>query len=669
MPQKAQPRRRPGRPPAPIVEFPDPLWEAHDTPEAFHEALDFHMRRHGDNVWRLFRALKAKGALIDRTTITSWRNGAKAPRTVATLRALDLIEDRYRLDRGELRKLLPRGRAISGHGPSKTPHALSRRLAWHLPDDFGRRSSVEQTEILAWVRENILSGGTAYRRYQSEVCKTRFAIRFEAVPISPGAGHPHCAPASLAEEMADLLHFKTATLTDAGYQRSGVWNTETASQRVEHLGLMLGALCASPDGEVRGAGAPLEDVSLGHLVFPGVWDWYLGWRERRRGFFTGWEADMLLLAAAFTRERTGWLRQTPRLADNLVPLKNLVSETELAVVRADWGAACDRMNQHALNRAREVQRVARVHRDPFEPLLPVLEAASPLEAYRRITEEILRLMPDARRYPLQAAEATRSFLMLRFGLHLGLRQKNLRELLVRRRGEPATPERDLERLKRGELRWSTGEQGWEVFIPCAAFKNSNSAYFSRRPFRLLLPDLGDLYRWIDTYLERERAVLLKGAPDPGVFFVKTVKRSSRDAAFTQTAFYEAWRLTIQRYGIYNPWTGRGAIAGLLAHGPHSVRDVLATHVLKQTGSYEQASYAIQDTPATVAQHYGRFLPQDKAAIAARLLNKAWIEPLTQSDRPLPRDRGGIGRPTPPDPTTISMARPGSGIGAPGRSRT
>jgi hypothetical protein len=54
-----------------------------------------------------------------------------------------------------------------------------------------------------------------------------------------------------------------------------------------------------------------------------------------------------------------------------------------------------------------------------------------------------------------------------------------------------------------------------------------------------------------------------------------------------------------------------------------VRDVLATHILKQTGSYEQASYAIQDTPETVESHYGRFLPQDKAAIAAQVLNRAW----------------------------------------------
>lgn len=62
---------------------------------------------------------------------------------------------------------------------------------------------------------------------------------------------------------------------------------------------------------------------------------------------------------------------------------------------------------------------------------------------------------------------------------------------------------------------------------------------------------------------------------------------------------------------------------LLPHGPHSVRDVLATHVLKTTGSCEQASYAIQDTPVTVQAHYGRFLPQDKVALAAAVLNKVW----------------------------------------------
>lgn len=86
-------------------------------------------------------------------------------------------------------------------------------------------------------------------------------------------------------------------------------------------------------------------------------------------------------------------------------------------------------------------------------------------------------------------------------------------------------------------------------------------------------------------------MLLGGAEDPGTFF--------------------------------NSYTGRGSIRGLLRHSSHDDRDVLATHILKKTDSYEQPSSAIEDTAEMVAQHYGRFLPQDKAAIAERVLNWVW----------------------------------------------
>ncbi|WP_235523503.1 hypothetical protein [Sphingobium sp. Leaf26] len=53
-----------------------------------------------------------------------------------------------------------------------------------------------------------------------------------------------------------------------------------------------------------------------------------------------------------------------------------------------------------------------------------------------------------------------------------------------------------------------------------------------------------------------------------------------------------------------------------------MRDVFATHILKHTGSYEQAVYAIQDTPEMVVKHYGRLI-QDKAAMAVKILNRFW----------------------------------------------
>ncbi len=49
----------------------------------------------------------------------------------------------------------------------------------------------------------------------------------------------------------------------------------------------------------------------------------------------------------------------------------------------------------------------------------------------------------------------------------------------------------------------------EVLIPAVAFKNAHSSFFGDKPFRLILPDLLDLYRYIDAYVERHRAVLLR----------------------------------------------------------------------------------------------------------------------------------------------------------------
>jgi len=639
-----------GPAPKPISPFPDPLFEATDDPASFQDALIYHMRRFGDSYWQLYRAVVRLTETFDSKTLLSWIQGERVPRSVASFDILRRIEMRYRLSEEYFKEKLPhQARSLYGHDLGDISPAERRRISLHLPDDFSSLPFTKREEILDWVRRVIISGSTEYRRYQAAASKQRYAIRFPGVTYGGGSLSPRAlasaananqniatelddpdllsgvvdAPPRLAMEMADLIRFKTSTLTAIGLQRNGVWGEETASQKIEHLGLMFGALAASPSGIVKGRGVPLSQLSFGLLVFPGIWDWYLQWREQRRGFYTKWEEDMLMVAQALTRAEVGWIRQHPELLKNVRPIEGLIAPEEIEFATRDWNGACDAFHRHAANRSKEIQRVMRVHRDPFEPIMCILEADSPLAEYRKITDEILKRMPDEDRYPRPAAEAVRSFLLLRLGLHLGLRQKNLRQLRVCPRGHFPTSERRLEDMKCGELRWSDREDGWEVLIPSVAFKNASSSFFGQKPFRLILPDLLDLYKYLEAYIDKHRGVLLGSAKDPGTLFVKTVKTTSLDAAYNSVTFYEAWRTVIQRYGIYNPYTGRGAIKGLLPHGPHNLRDILATHILKQTGSYEQASYAIQDTPDVVQQHYGRFLPQDKAALAAKILNQVW----------------------------------------------
>lgn len=642
------PQKKRGPKPRAVIEFPEPSSTVWADREAFHEALSMHIERHGETVWHLHKAIVGPKDRIDHRTIGTWAAGKKVPRSITSLEILGRIERRYRLSVGYFAAKLPHtGRAPSGHAKlGGMTAAERRRFAWHLPDDFDRRPMQERHEILDWVRRVVISGTTDYRRYQAAAIRDRYALRFPDLghvqlraPLELGDGPvgeeldemgnelaptARNAPRALAEEVAHLIQFKSATLTEVGYRRNGVWNEQTTLQKIEHLGLLFGALAAAPDGPVAGLGVPPGKLTLALLIFPAVWDWYVQWRERRRGFYTIWEVNMLQLGLALARSETGWLRQHPNFATRLKPIPGLLSAEEIEAARMDWDGACNAFYQHGMVRAKEIQRVARVHRDPFEPIISILEADSPVGEYNRIADEVLRLMPHPRRYPKRAAEAVRSFLMIRLGLHLGVRQRNLRELLFCPRDEVPLSERQLEMRRCGELRWSNKEKGWEVLIPAAAFKNATSSFFESKPFRCVLPDLGNLYHYIDDYVRVHRTVLLGGARDPRTFFVKTAKSTSQNAAYGQSTFYEAWRLTIQRYGIYNPYTGRGAIQGLLPHGPHNVRDVLATHVLKETGSYEQAGYAIQDTADIVAKHYGRFLPENKVALAAKVINRVWM---------------------------------------------
>lgn len=372
-----------GPKPQPIIEYPEPRSETWDECSDFHEALSKHMDRHGDTVWHLYRALKLSNESFNRTTLREWRAGRKAPRSKASFEILARIERRYRLPTDYFRAKLPhRARATTRHIQCGALHpAERRRLAWHLPDDFDERSNTEQQQILAWVRQRILTGGTAYRRYQSRSTTHRFALRFPSLvqgrrlvfrdhqPSSPASEREvesdelRLAPSHLAREMEELVRYKSATLTTIGVLRSGVWNEESAQQRIEHLGLMFGALASPARSKAAGLGAPLSTLCFAILVFPAVWDWYLQWRERRRGFFTIWEANMLQFALSLTRRGTGWLRQRPDLSARLRPIPSLITHEDIDAAKADWDRTCDRLAAHAALRGKEIKRVARVHRD------------------------------------------------------------------------------------------------------------------------------------------------------------------------------------------------------------------------------------------------------------------------------------------------------------------
>ena len=603
-------------------------------PPTFAHTLRHHMARHGDTAWSLFRAIRSPGESLGFATILAWTRGS-LPRRHRMIPVLERIERRYQLPEGYLLRTARGQQEAADPLASFFSSQQKRQARWHIPPDFAARSPSEQAEIVDWIKRVIILGGTDYRAYMLEWTGRPYALRFPPIGIltgdGPGPEGPvrgatpptRAAPAHLVAQMANLVQFKTRILTEIGDHRELRWSEDSAAQVVKRLSLMFGALAAAPGGDLRGHGVPDDALSMALLVVPAVWDWYVQWHRRKRGFYTVGELELMDLARAMSRADSGWLWQRDGLAGHLQAIPGLLEEADVQAIRADWRAACATLHRHARQRRNDLRSLVRVHRDSFEPIRPVLVADNPVKEYRRITSELIARLPCPKRDPDAAAEAVRGYLMLRFGLHLGLRQKNLRELLLCPPGAQPTPTNRLEARRCGELRWDDERGQWLVFVPALAFKNARSSFFGGRPYQMALPDFEDLYERIRTYLEAHRPILLGEARDPGTFFVRTATDPQCDARFTSASFYAAFRTVIERYGVYNPYTKRGAIAGLLPHGPHSIRDVLATHVLKKTGSFLQAGFAIQDAPETVEASYGRFLPEDKSRIAAGILDAEW----------------------------------------------
>jgi transcriptional regulator with XRE-family HTH domain len=62
--------------------------------------------------------------------------------------------------------------------------------------------------------------------------------------------------------------------------------------------------------------------------------------------------------------------------------------------------------------------------------------------------------------------------------------------------------------------------------------------------------------------------------------------------------------------------------GLLPFGPHSIRHVVATDIVKQTGSFETAANVLLDSVDMVVRHYARFAPRDRYSHGWRLYARA-----------------------------------------------
>ncbi|WP_198137420.1 hypothetical protein [Roseibium aggregatum] len=143
-------RKRRGKQHRPVVEFPDPLQSKWDQPSDFGAALRLHSKRHGESIYHLYNAVVGNDDGIKRSTFLGWGRRKTAPAAPICLDILGRIERRYRLPAGYFSSVpAVAGRSSGSCELDDMTAAERRRLVWHLPDDFRRRSKTEKRPRLS----------------------------------------------------------------------------------------------------------------------------------------------------------------------------------------------------------------------------------------------------------------------------------------------------------------------------------------------------------------------------------------------------------------------------------------------------------------------------------------------------------------------------------------
>jgi len=614
----------------------------------FADKLNAILSSNNVNSTQMYKKLPYELQTQNNNIIYKWSNRKATPRnTTRSIAISRYIEHYFQIPAGELTDKIPGYKTKNFH-LQRLPARSYDNLIFYLPDNFETLSYDSQEEALMWVSSNVFTGRSiSYRRYLSIATKIPYRISFPIIEqwISLRTNtvdyfgdledyecsSPHkssrciIAPPHLLEEVFALVSFKTKMFSPIDIQRSSKWNIHGARFRLSTMSRMLGALHSPVDGPIKGLGIPLDCLTLALLLIPSIWDAYLTWKFQRRKFFSKIELGELHNALHLLKAETGWLRQNPQLASHLKVVGDLVTESDIEHVRSDWTAACDRAISYLAKRIDDISGETRIHRDPFAPILPILQSANPLAEYKKFADEILRWAPDPRLYPRHAAEAARSYLMVRLAVALCLRAKNLRQLYVSFDREPRDRDQ-LRREGRGELIWSSTEQRLFVYIPKSAFKNSKSRVFKHEDFECEIDDVDNLHAFIRNYMQIHRPVLIGKGVDPGTLFVRRHRTGSKIClSYDENGFSEEWRDLTRRFAVYNPYTKRGAIPGILPHGPHSVRHIVATFVLKRSGSFDDAARAIHDNRETTERHYARFAPKDGVERVSKLKSTGWTE--------------------------------------------
>lgn len=372
-----------------------------------------------------------------------------------------------------------------------------------------------------------------------------------------------------------------------------------------------------------------HDASFAYLVFPRLFHIRLevasGWSKQCGGAGLVPVADIQRLneIRALLDPSTGWLTQSPHLAEKLKPITGkqgevIVSQAQIDTAKANWRDACNDARAEYGEIRKSYRKHCKRRRDPHEQVLAILKLENPLSAFQMLCSGLQREPVEPRSYGHAC--------LIRDQVLIGI----LTQCAFRRE--------TLSRLDLNHLEFDDKQGEWFIRGPRHVFKNEIGPYFVSpngevRDYERRLMDRHGLYAAIQSYLGWAREVVLAGG-ETNALLVSAPRRKRKSRGLSRqiesgrflggSIRSLVYRLTARHVG-YKPKTGQG-IQGITRFPPHAFRHILATGVLKASTAsnpWQEAADAIHDGEDVVRKNYARYVPRDREQQLMKTLEAAF----------------------------------------------
>lgn len=561
-------------------------------PEKFHDAFSCVVKKSS-----LSLAVLAKFITVSDSTLSFWCKGGTTPGE-SSLKAVFRLESLFKLPAGALVNKIPPGNLKKIFRARDLPEflrqnpKLTNKIKRYLPNNFCDLPLTKQEEIVTSIQTGILQFDDPF---------TKRIVSLQALPYRLKKW-----PEQLRQEFDNFASFKMADRPPLGMKRIGSWRPQTRLKQENDFSFLFGAICLPNDAEdprLRGLGMPLSQLTLVLLACPLVVDWYIRFRCEIRNQYTEYTIDLLNSFKSMLKPDTGWLRQSPHLASRLRPIRyeqsELVSEGLISKAQTDWDWVCNEAIKYYKQQIDELKLLTSVSRDPFKRIEGIVNLDVPMKAVEQLIREVRNNLPSVHTQPVLYHIGVRDCALISLIFLTGLRRNTIAQL-------------EYTQDNKGHLTIE-GDQ-YILKIPRQLFKKENSPFFgpkhAQKDYVMKLPNVYDLKDVFNEYLNVSRPFLLNtyypDCKDNPLFVVRKAKYPRMSATRVSRVYSDA----ISKYLVENKWRNTG-LAKVMPTGPHSLRHIRGTTIVKKTGSFQLAADANHTSERTAHRHYARFVTEDR----------------------------------------------------------